>query len=184
MKKILNIGCGEDTFGTHFVDLYPTRDNVIKCDVDKDELPFEDNFFDEIYAKFIFEHMKNPNLFLKKCYRVLKKGGNLVLITDNAGFWIFHLPIKFCYSREHYDNLVRRGKEDKHYAIYTILHVKNHLIAAGFKDVKVKYLWFQLKPSSFKNKLLYNIFLIVCKIFSFFLPKSISYPHILAIARK
>ena len=29
--KILNIGCGNDTYGTDFIDLYLQREEVIKC---------------------------------------------------------------------------------------------------------------------------------------------------------
>jgi hypothetical protein len=34
----------------HFIDLYPTRKEVIKCDVNRDKFPFKDNFFDEVIA--------------------------------------------------------------------------------------------------------------------------------------
>jgi ubiquinone/menaquinone biosynthesis C-methylase UbiE len=49
--RILNVGCGNDTYGTHFVDLYPTRKEVIKCDVNKERLPFPSNFFDVVYSR-------------------------------------------------------------------------------------------------------------------------------------
>uniref|UniRef100_A0A7C4NQI1 Methyltransferase domain-containing protein n=1 Tax=Thermodesulfobacterium geofontis TaxID=1295609 RepID=A0A7C4NQI1_9BACT len=63
----------EDTYGTHFIDLYPTRENVIKCDVNRDKFPFKDNYFDEIVAIELFEHLTNPLNFLKECYRTLKR---------------------------------------------------------------------------------------------------------------
>src|SRR2546426_9579193 len=87
MKKILNVGCGEDTYGTHFIDSVPTRKDVVKCNIDQDRFPFNDNFFDEVYSEQNFEHLKNPMNFLKESSRVLKKGGSIVIITDNAGFW-------------------------------------------------------------------------------------------------
>jgi len=64
-RRILNVGCGEDTYGTHFVDLYPTRKEVIKCNVDKEKLPFPNNYFDEIYSKNLLEHLRNPGFFLE-----------------------------------------------------------------------------------------------------------------------
>jgi ubiquinone/menaquinone biosynthesis C-methylase UbiE len=73
MKKILNVGCGKETYGTHFIDFYPSRQNVLKCNVDEEKFPFPDNYFDEVYAKFIFEHLRNPMNFLSESYRVLKK---------------------------------------------------------------------------------------------------------------
>ena len=88
-KRILNVGCGEDTYGTHFIDLYPTRENVIKCDVNMEKFPFKNNYFDEIIAIALFEHLTNPLNFLRECYRTLKSNGKLIIITDNAGFLEF-----------------------------------------------------------------------------------------------
>jgi ubiquinone/menaquinone biosynthesis C-methylase UbiE len=186
MKKILNIGCGNDTHGTHFIDIYPTRKNVIKCNADEDELPFPDNTFDEVYAKFIIEHMKNPHNFLKKCFRVLKNGGKIKIISDNAGCWVFHFPIKFDYSLQHYDNSIRdkEGHLDKHYSIYTPLHLRNHLSATGFTNIRIKYMWFENKTTSLKNHLLFITLTAVAKIISLFLPQKISYPHLIAEAKK
>ena len=136
-KKILNVGCGNDTYGTHFIDLYPTRREVIKCDVNKDKFPFKGNFFDEVIAIGLFEHLTNPLNFLKESYRVLKKGGKLIIITDNAGFWGI-------FGNTHHGEYEKRRKiegfqEDKHYALFTPHHLKNWLEHVGFRKVKVDY---------------------------------------------
>ena len=70
MKKILNVGCGNHTYGTHFIDLYPQRKEVIKCNVEEEKFPFPDEFFDEVHSENIFEHLKNPNIVLNKMARV------------------------------------------------------------------------------------------------------------------
>ena len=184
MKRILNVGCGKDTYGTDFIDINPVRPEVIKCDVDEEEFPYKKNTFDEVYAKFIFEHLKNPNNFLKKVHKVLKKGGKLVLITDNAGCWVFHFPLKFLYSRQHYENSIREGAIDRHYALYTPLHLKNHLEASGFRRIKISYFWFEDKTTSLKNKVLFKILVLVAGIISIFTPKKISFPHIKCVAIK
>jgi len=51
-KRILNIGCGNDTYGTDFVDLYPSREEVKRVDLEKEKLPFKKNSFEEIYYSF------------------------------------------------------------------------------------------------------------------------------------
>ena len=89
-KRILNIGCGYSEVGTHFLDLYPRREEVIKYNADTDKIPFEDNFFDEVITEFVFEHLKDRRLFLSEVYRVLNRGGKLRLVTDNAGFLLYH----------------------------------------------------------------------------------------------
>jgi len=186
MKKILNIGCGEDTYGTHFIDVYPTRKEVVRCNADEEDLPFSYNYFDEVYAKFVIEHMKNTGNFLMKCRRVLKIGGKIKIITDNAGCWVFHFPIKFDYSLQHYDNAIREKEEhlDRHYSIFTPLHLRNHLHAAGFKNISIKYMWFENKTTSLKNHLLFITLTTFARVISFILPQNIAYPHIIVTATK
>lgn len=138
MPKILNVGCAKQTYGTHFVDLYPQRDEVIKCNVERERLPFPKNFFDEVFSENLFEHLKNPNIVLKEMYRVLKKGGKFIIITDNASFWGWHLPL----ARTHYGGYEETscGPKDKHYALYTSWHLKNHLKELSMKNIKIEYL--------------------------------------------
>jgi len=138
--RILNVGCGNDTYGTDFVDLYPVRDDVIRCDVEKEKLPFRDNTFDEVFSGNIFEHLKNPNLVLREMSRVLKPGGRVVLKTDNAGFWLFHNSrSKWKVHYGGYERLGAHGKEDKHYSLFTPHHVKNHFDAVGIRLEKAEY---------------------------------------------
>ena len=69
MKRILNIGCGNDAYGTDFVDMYPQRKEVIKCNFEYESLPFEENTFDEVRCYFVFEHLKNREILLKEIKR-------------------------------------------------------------------------------------------------------------------
>jgi SAM-dependent methyltransferase len=93
-KRILNLGCGSETYGTDFVDTYPSRKEVVKCDLIGENLPYRSGSFDEVYSKNLFEHIPNPIHILSETRRVLKKGGRLFFLTDNAGFLIFHIPIR------------------------------------------------------------------------------------------
>lgn len=45
------------------------------CDLEKESIPFEDNFFDVIYSKSVLEHVKNTDNFVNESYRVLKPAG-------------------------------------------------------------------------------------------------------------
>ena len=139
-RRILNVGCGRETYGTDFVDKYPQRKEVIKCDIERQKLPFKSSTFDEVYSANVFEHLKNPNFALKEMIRVLKRGGRLVIKTDNAGFWLFH-NVK-SKQKTHYGGYETHGaygKEDRHYALFTPHHVKNHLEALGVKIIETKY---------------------------------------------
>jgi ubiquinone/menaquinone biosynthesis C-methylase UbiE len=133
--RILNIGCGSETYGTDFVDKYPPRAGVKKCDVDVQRLPYPDNTFEKVYCNSLFEHLTNPRFFLKEAKRVLKKDGTIEIITDNANYWVWALS-----NKAHSGSYVRHGSEDTHYALFTEKHLRNWCELAGLKVLKVEYL--------------------------------------------
>jgi tocopherol O-methyltransferase len=45
------------------------------------EMPFADNSFDLVWSLESGEHMPNKTKFLQECYRVLKPGGTLIMVT-------------------------------------------------------------------------------------------------------
>jgi len=143
--KILNVGCGGQTYGTHFLDLYPQRPDIIKYDADKDKIPFNDGTFDEVYSENMLEHLRNPNMVLAEMVRVLKQGGKIIIITDNASFWAYHAGAK-----THYGGYEKRAgdTEDRHYALYTSWHLFNHFKSLNIKDIKIEYLTIKHKHST------------------------------------
>ena len=133
--RILNVGCGPDTYGTDFLDLYPQRKEVKRCNLDKDKFPYDEEIFDEVYSKNNFEHLTNPLHFLNESKRVLKKGGRIIIITDNAGYYgIFSTAHQGGHEAAHKDN-----PNDRHYALFTTTHMKNWMEKAGFNKIEVKY---------------------------------------------
>ena len=48
-----------------------------------EEIGFFDNEFDALTINHVIEHFSNPITTLKECYRILKPGGKLVVITPN-----------------------------------------------------------------------------------------------------
>lgn len=144
----MNVGCGRETYGTDFVDLYPSRLGVKKCDVDNEKLPFKTGIFDIVYCKNLFEHLRHPGFALKEMARVLKKKGKLILITDNANYWVWGV------GKTHlggYEENPEGGKEDRHYSLFTEWHLKNHFEKVGLKVIKVEYL-----EEEFLHKTLYG----------------------------
>lgn len=135
-KRILNIGNGNDfSYGTDFIDMYPSSKRVKKCNVNNDRFPYKDNTFDEVYAKNIFEHLLNFDNFLSESYRVLKHDGHITILTDNAGFWGI-------FGNVHHGNYEKNsigGSNDKHYELFTPTHLKNFLETYKFMNIKVIY---------------------------------------------
>ena len=169
-KRILNAGCGRDfSIGTDFVDLYPHDPKVKQCDLDSDRLPFEDSAFDEVYSKCVFEHLTNPSNLMKEAQRVLKPGGKLTVITDNAtfiGWWVTSHKYDLCY-----------GKEDSHYALFTASHLENWARKFGFTVEKIEHQAFFAENSSFPK----NLFK---RMASIFLPGRIGCTRVMMVARR
>jgi ubiquinone/menaquinone biosynthesis C-methylase UbiE len=135
-KRILNVGCGTDTYGTDFTDKYPQRPEVKKCDQDKDKLPYPTNTFDEVIFTCVLEHLRNQGFALKEIHRVIKPNGKLYLLTDNANYW------GWAVGKTHlggYDDAHIFGDENKHMALFTSQHLINQTKAVGFRKIRVKY---------------------------------------------
>ncbi|MDE1824979.1 MAG: class I SAM-dependent methyltransferase [Candidatus Micrarchaeota archaeon] len=120
--RILNAGCGDDRYGTDFVDSYKgSRKDVVVCDLEKDRLPFKSGTFDEVYCRYVLSYLKNPQNLLRESYRVLKKGGRLKLIVPNAGFYgLITNNYHGAYDKS-------TGYRVRTYNIYTNYMVKNWL---------------------------------------------------------
>ena len=100
-KKILDMGCGD---GTRLASL-ETQGEKLGVDVsdfaiqrgekkyrnlklirgDVANLPFKDKSFDFVYSMFVIEHVESPEKVLKEAFRILAKGGTLILAAPNYG---------------------------------------------------------------------------------------------------
>ncbi|MGH7943050.1 MAG: methyltransferase domain-containing protein [Limisphaerales bacterium] len=135
MIRILNVACGGETYGTDFVDMYPCREGVIKCDLEEG-LPFESCTFDEVYSRCFFEHLKNPFNMLLEMKRVTRVGGKIRVITDNGSYWAFAL------DRGAHTGGYEKGEspDDRHYCFFTKTHLIHHFTRAGLDVQEVKFI--------------------------------------------
>ena len=96
MKLEIGVGfreCGQYSFRPRvtdsdvvYLDIKPPE---VKVDnpwivADAQYLPFRDGVFEEVYASHLIEHLSDPALFLKECYRVLRYGGILRIWCPNV----------------------------------------------------------------------------------------------------
>lgn len=99
-KKILDVGCGDGTLGIKLIE----QNNIVYgCDIakislasakkggiitkfvdlEKDEFPYPENFFDYVILGDIIEHIIDTDELLQKCYKVLKPKGHIIVTTPN-----------------------------------------------------------------------------------------------------
>ena len=129
-KILLDIGCGTG-LNANFLkekgyEIYGI--DVSKIAIDKfnkkgfkgkimdisQELEFEENFFDVIFASEVIEHVSYTEGFLKEIKRVLKPGGILYLSTPNSSFWPYRILslIGFTLSQTQHKGHVRFFNKD------------------------------------------------------------------------
>jgi SAM-dependent methyltransferase len=87
--KTLDVGCGTKPYQKYFnsseyigLEIETTvHRQISKADFfyDGEKFPFNNNEFDSIVTNQVFEHVFNPDNFLKEINRVLRKGGMLLL---------------------------------------------------------------------------------------------------------
>jgi len=136
--KVLDLGCGDGThagalrnnFDGEIYGIDPSDDIIRKAEERyKDinfktasayQLPYNDNFFDMIYAIDVIEHLKEPRKMLLEAKRVLKSGGVIIFQTPNY-------PIKRFYD---FYNVIsnnwrsRFSDDPTHFYKFTALHLK------------------------------------------------------------
>ncbi len=86
MKK-LNLGCGKDIKEGYInLDIVSLEGVDVVADIEK-ELPFEDNYFDEVYSDNVLEHVENLDMLLKELHRICKKEGLIHIIVPHFSFF-------------------------------------------------------------------------------------------------
>lgn len=92
-----------------------------KVDLEVDNIPYPDNYFDFIFSKSVIEHIFNTEHLFKEMYRVLKPDGKIIIMTPDyesryKDFW----------------------EEYTHIKPFTLKSLWHCLEYFGFKNVKVK----------------------------------------------
>lgn len=102
--KIVDIGCGPGYYAERIkksnseleiigidsdpVILEEARTRIKTVQADACSLPFEDNVFDGSIARFVLQHIQNPQLAVKEMVRVVKPGGVIIIIDTDNDLWL------------------------------------------------------------------------------------------------
>lgn len=176
-RRLLDIGCGlgavsiylqkvlnaETVYGVDIAEacVEAARQkgvSTFQLDLDQQSLPFEDNYFDAIFAGDLIEHVINPDHLLEEVYRTLTDSGVFVLTTPNLASWYNRLALLFGWQPAgsgvslHYD--LGRPKfflfgegSTAHLRLYTRRALREFLLAKNFAvldilgDSAVKKVW-------------------------------------------
>lgn len=143
--KILDIGCAygyflhlcdKKGFKTYGVDLSTLAVNKAKRnthaklfigDLNK-KLPFNDNFFNIITMFDVIEHLKSPYEGVKEIYRILKKGGYIIVTTANLN------AIDRLFNKRNWHGF----KDKTHLYLFTPTSLKFLFQRVGFKVLDIK----------------------------------------------
>ena len=161
-QKILEPGCGRGEFLDAYrrlglecygLDLSPSAGGFLEgievkqANIEKEALPYDDNYFDIVYSKSLMEHLHHPDKYLSEVFRILKPGGKvLCLIPD----WESNYKIYF--------------DDFTHVTPFTKISLRDILLMSDFTDVNV--VKFRQLPIVWKFPVL-NVF---CAMISPFIP--------------
>jgi len=87
-QKILDDGCGKK--GSFDYGEFKNRITAadITMGIDSENLPYEDNSFDLVIFAGVIQYTNNPDKAMRECYRVLRKGGVLIITTINTNSFV------------------------------------------------------------------------------------------------
>lgn len=114
----------------------------IKTDLENEwqEIP---GVVDAICAVEIIEHVENPYLFIRRCFKKLKPGGLLIISTPNAGLYssrllFLHTSNFELYSPKSFSSKTKTDEENilpGHINVFSEWMVRENLKRAGFYEI-------------------------------------------------
>ena len=157
----LNLGCGSKPLeGFINVDLNPMNEKILKVDLEQ-PLPFENNYFNYVFAENIFEHIFKLEDLLKELHRICKEGAEIEVIVPHRSS--LHADGIGHITKFRFDFFKPYTKEAKVFLSYpNLFEVKEQTITFNKGLNPLNYIGkfiVKLSPTIYEETFLRNIFL-------------------------
>ena len=112
VKRLLDLGGGRGLISKYLLESLPIEEifvvdsnpallseaqqfgfQILPLDIEQEDLPYEDGYFDAVFCGELIEHLKNPDHLLDEMKRVLAPHGCLILTTPNLASWFNRLAL-------------------------------------------------------------------------------------------
>ncbi|MDD5434847.1 MAG: class I SAM-dependent methyltransferase [Nitrospira sp.] len=90
------------------------------------DIAFKENSFDAIIANHVIEHVYEPDLLLSECYRILKPGGIMVVVTPNVD----------CFGHRYFGSNWRGLEPPRHLHLFSQKTIKLLAERSGFHKIE------------------------------------------------
>ena len=175
--KTVELGSGSGNFKEYLPELISS--DIDPCSwldmsFDAHKMPFTDESLSNIVMIDVFHHLYNPIMFLNEAYRVLKKGGRIIMLEPFPSpfslmiYKRFH-PEPFIFETDYFNmsGLSDKDPWDSNQAIPYLIFFKhidkfNKTFGSKFEIIKSEKMSFILYPASggFENKQMIPDFMI------------------------
>ena len=117
--------------------------SLMPLNLDIESIPLKDESVDTVVSLAVLEHLENPLHLIKEAYRILKKGGSLLLTTPTplAKPVLEFLAYRLC--------LISKREIDEHKYYFSKNELSDLLIKCGFSDNRIISRVFQLGFNNF-----------------------------------
>jgi 2-polyprenyl-3-methyl-5-hydroxy-6-metoxy-1,4-benzoquinol methylase len=142
--RLLDVGCGSGALVKNFAQLgwdvhgiepdpnaVAVARNVLGLNVRAGNIEsggFADGYFDVITMSHVIEHLPDPTTTLAECYRTLRPGGRLVVVTPNCDSW----------ARRLFGKNWAAWELPRHLFLFSARTLKSCAEKAGFRVVLVR----------------------------------------------